>query len=41
MPLIPVAEILAEGDQQHEDASMEPVPSALFDDFELVPSQAR
>ena len=41
MPLIPVAEILAEGDQQHDDASMEPVPSALFDDFELVPNQAR
>jgi hypothetical protein len=41
MPLIPVAEILAEGDQQHDDATMEPVPSALFDDFELMPSQAR
>ncbi len=41
MPLIPVAEILAEGDQQHDDATMEPVPSALFDDFELVPTQAR
>ncbi len=41
MPLIPVAEILAEGDQQHDDTTMEPVPSALFDDFELVPSQAR
>jgi hypothetical protein len=41
MPLIPVAEILAEGDQQNDDALMEPVPSALFDDFELVPSQAR
>lgn len=41
MPLIPVAEILAEGDADHEDASMEPVPSALFDDFELVPTQAR
>jgi hypothetical protein len=41
MPLIPVAEILAEGDQQQDDATMEPVPSALFDDFELVPSQAR
>jgi len=34
MPLIPVAEILAEGDADHEDTSMEPVPSALFDDFE-------
>ena len=41
MPLIPVAEILAEGDQQHDDATMEPVPSALFDDFELMPTQAR
>ena len=41
MPLIPVAEILAEGDQQQDDATMEPVPSALFDDFELVPTQAR
>lgn len=35
MPLIPVAEILAEGDNEREDA-MEPVPSALFDDFEPV-----
>ena len=34
MPLIPVAEILAEGDGAHDDASMEPVPSALFDEFE-------
>ncbi len=34
MPLIPVAEILAEGDAEHDDASMEPVPSALFDEFE-------
>lgn len=41
MPLIPVAEILAEGDQQQDDTTMEPVPSALFDDFELVPNQAR
>ncbi|HYE71326.1 MAG TPA: DUF2726 domain-containing protein [Aquabacterium sp.] len=41
MPLIPVAEILAEGDQQQDDATMEPVPSALFDDLELVPTQAR
>jgi hypothetical protein len=41
IPLIPVAEILAEGDQQQEDTTMEPVPSALFDDFELVPNQAR
>jgi hypothetical protein len=40
IPLIPVAEILAEGDQQ-DDGTMEPVPSALFDDFELVPNQAR
>lgn len=41
MPLIPVAEILAEGDADHEDQAMEPVPSALFDDFEPVPVQAR
>lgn len=41
MPLIPVAEILAEGDNDHEDNSMEPVPSALFDDLEPVPVQAR
>jgi len=41
MPLIPVAEILAEGDNEHEDQAMEPVPSALFDDFEPVPVQAR
>lgn len=40
MPLIPVAEILAEGDNEHEDA-MEPVPSALFDDFEPVMVQQR
>ncbi|WP_395698775.1 DUF2726 domain-containing protein [Aquabacterium sp.] len=41
MPLIPVAEILAEGDAEHEDAAMEPVPSAMFDDFEPVPVIAR
>lgn len=41
MPLIPVAEILAEGDSDHEDANMEPVPSAMFDDLEPVPVQAR
>lgn len=41
MPLIPVAEILAEGDHDHEDNSMEPVPSALFDDLEPVAVQAR
>lgn len=38
-PLIPVAEIeelLAEGDQAALDASMEPVPSAFFDDSELA-----
>jgi len=34
MPLIPVAEILAEGDADLGDASMEPVASALFDEFE-------
>ena len=39
MPLIPVAEIeelLADGDQPAREA-MEPVPSAFFDDMELVP----
>jgi hypothetical protein len=39
MPLIPVAdieELLAEGDQAY-DASMEPVPSAFFDELELAP----
>ncbi|MBI5259671.1 MAG: DUF2726 domain-containing protein [Burkholderiales bacterium] len=41
MPLIPVAEILAEGDADHEDAAMEPVPSAMFDDLEPVPVQSR
>lgn len=41
MPLIPVAEILAEGDSDHEDQAMEPVPSAMFDDYEPVPVQAR
>ena len=34
MPLIPIAEILAEGDAEMADAAMEPVPSALFDEFE-------
>ncbi len=34
MPLIPVAEVLAEGDSLHDDPSMEPVASALFDDME-------
>ena len=34
MPLIPVAEVLAEGDAEHDDASMEPVASTLFDEFE-------
>ncbi len=37
MPLIPVAEVLAEGDADHADSegdsAMEPVPSALFDEF--------
>jgi hypothetical protein len=39
MPLIPVAdieELLAEGDNAY-DASMEPVPSAFFDDMDLTP----
>jgi hypothetical protein len=45
MPLIPVAdiaEILADGDraalEAELDASMEPVPSGFFDDFEEAPS---
>ncbi len=47
MPLIPVpemAELLAEGDDRHFaefDASMEPVPSAFFDDMEEAPTTAR
>jgi hypothetical protein len=39
MPLIPVAdieELLAEGDNAY-DASMEPVPSAFFDEMDLTP----
>jgi hypothetical protein len=42
MPLIPVAEIeeiLAEGDAL--DHTMEPVPSAFFDDMEAAPTGAR
>jgi hypothetical protein len=42
MPLIPVAdiqEILAEGDAL--DHTMEPVPSAFFDDMEASPTAAR
>ena len=38
MPLIPVAEVLDDGDSGHNDAAMEPVPSALFD--ELAPDLA-
>lgn len=41
MPLIPVAEVLAAGDAEADDPSMEPVPSALFDDFEPVLVAAR
>ncbi|MEO7850674.1 MAG: DUF2726 domain-containing protein [Rubrivivax sp.] len=40
MPLIPVAEmeeLLAHGDQAALDMSMEPVPSAFFDDLDLLP----
>ena len=40
MPLIPVAEmeeLLAHGDQAALDMSMEPVPSAFFDDLEMAP----
>jgi hypothetical protein len=41
MPLIPVAEmeeILAQGDALAQDASMEPVPSTLFDEFDPMPA---
>jgi hypothetical protein len=41
MPLIPVAEmeeILAQGDALAQDASMEPVPSTLFDEFDPLPA---
>jgi hypothetical protein len=44
MPLIPVAEmeeLLAQGDQAAHDLSMEPVPSAFFDDLEVSPQGAR
>jgi hypothetical protein len=40
MPLIPVAEmeeLLAQGDLASLDMSMEPVPSAFFDDLDMVP----
>jgi hypothetical protein len=40
MPLIPVAEmeeILAQGDLASQDMSMEPVPSAFFDDLDVMP----
>lgn len=41
MPLIPVAEmeeILAQGDALAQDATMEPVPSTLFDEFDPLPA---
>ena len=44
MPLIPVAEmeeILAEGDLASQDMSMEPVPSAFFDDMDMEPEAPR
>ena len=44
MPLIPIAEmeeILAEGDLSVQDPSMEPVPSAFFDDMESAPTAVR
>jgi Protein of unknown function (DUF2726) len=44
MPLIPVAEIeelLAEGDLASQDMSMEPVPSAFFDDLDMVSEAPR
>ena len=42
MPLIPVAEmeeLLAEGDLAAQDMSMEPVPSAFFDDLDRCPKR--
>lgn len=44
MPLIPVAEIeelLMHGDAAAQDTSFEPVPSAFFDDLEVVPQPVR
>lgn len=41
MPLIPIAEMeemLAHGDARAQDASMEPVPSTLFDEFDPLPA---
>jgi Protein of unknown function (DUF2726) len=41
VPLIPVAEmeeILAKGDVLAQDATMEPVPSTLFDEFDPLPA---
>lgn len=41
MPLIPVAEMeemLAHGDAIAQDATMEPVPSTLFDEFDPLPA---
>lgn len=41
MPLIPVAEMeemLAHGDALAQDATMEPVPSTLFDEFDPLPA---
>ena len=38
MPLIPIgdiSEVLSEGDTMEFDAAMEPVPSAMFDDFDI------
>jgi hypothetical protein len=44
MPLIPVAEmeeLLAAGDLASQDLSMEPVPSAFFDDLDMLPEAPR
>lgn len=44
MPLIPVAEmeeLLAAGDLASQDLSMEPVPSAFFDDLDDLPQAQR
>jgi len=44
MPLIPVAEmeeLLAAGDLASQDLSMEPVPSAFFDDLDELPQAQR
>ncbi len=41
LPVPEITEVLAEGDAMAFDAAMEPVPSALFDDFESPPARPR